>query len=222
MTPRAVFFDLDGCLVDSRAAISSCINHALQTLGLPPRPAAELHRYIGPRLRGAFVELLSASGGDAATVDAAVRAYREVYGEVSVRETRVVPGMPAVLEAVAGRARVAVVTSSPAAFARPVIEAVGLADVVEAVFAPGLDAHEETKSVALRAAMTSVGLSSPPPDPRLAVMVGDRYHDIEAGRECGIVTVAVTWGVGEREELRAATPDRVVSAPAELLDVLMG
>ncbi|MPZ73124.1 MAG: HAD hydrolase-like protein, partial [Nitriliruptorales bacterium] len=52
------FFDLDGCLVDSRAAITAAMNHALVSLGFAPRPARELYPYIGPPLRAAFIELL--------------------------------------------------------------------------------------------------------------------------------------------------------------------
>ena len=42
-----VLFDLDGVLVDSRAAISGCINHALVANGLSERDPADLYRYIG-------------------------------------------------------------------------------------------------------------------------------------------------------------------------------
>ena len=34
----ATLFDLDGVLVDSRAPIARSINHALERLGLAPRP----------------------------------------------------------------------------------------------------------------------------------------------------------------------------------------
>ena len=42
-----VIFDLDGVLVDSRAAIAGCMNHALIAIGPPDAPGsrpARLHR----------------------------------------------------------------------------------------------------------------------------------------------------------------------------------
>ncbi len=38
----AILFDLDGVLIDSRTAISRCINHALDAHGLPERPSIRL------------------------------------------------------------------------------------------------------------------------------------------------------------------------------------
>ena len=57
----AVIFDLDGVLVDSRAAIAGCTNHALVALGRPARPEHELHRYIGPPLSHSFGKMLQAA-----------------------------------------------------------------------------------------------------------------------------------------------------------------
>jgi phosphoglycolate phosphatase len=47
-------------------------------------------------------------------------------------------------------------------------------------------------------------------------MIGDRYHDIDAGRAHGLFTVGVTWGTGDRAELEAARADHVVTTPLEL------
>lgn len=49
-----VLFDLDGVLVDSRAAITGCINHALVEHEFAARPPESLHRFIGPSLADAF------------------------------------------------------------------------------------------------------------------------------------------------------------------------
>ncbi|MDP9386238.1 MAG: HAD hydrolase-like protein [Actinomycetota bacterium] len=56
----AILFDLDGVLIDSRAAIMGCINHALTEHGLPARAPADLHRYIGPPLLESFAQLAGA------------------------------------------------------------------------------------------------------------------------------------------------------------------
>jgi phosphoglycolate phosphatase len=53
MTP-AVLFDLDGVLVNSRAAIAGSLNRALAANGLPEHPEPELHRFIGPALATVF------------------------------------------------------------------------------------------------------------------------------------------------------------------------
>ena len=55
---RAVCFDLDEVLVDSRIAIPRSINFALECQGLAPRPEESLHRWIGSPLLHAFREIL--------------------------------------------------------------------------------------------------------------------------------------------------------------------
>ena len=54
------------------------------------------------------------------------------------------------------------------------------------------------------------------------VMVGDAPRDITAGHECGTATVAVYYGYGVPEELRAAKATHEVDSVAELTALLLG
>jgi phosphoglycolate phosphatase len=201
----AVLFDLDGVLVDSRAAIAGSMNHALVERGYAARPEAELHRYIGPPLLGAFAELIG-EPPDAAEVLALAAAYRARYAVASLADTLVVPGIPEVL-ATLGRGHVlAVATSKPRPFALPLLEALGLAAHFAAICGPALDSHMEPKAVTVRAALERVG------EP--AVMIGDRSHDVVGARSNGIPAIGVAWGIGDAHELAGA--DALVDAPAQL------
>ncbi len=53
---------------------------------------------------------------------------------------------------------------------------------------------------------------------RRAVVIGDRRYDIEAARACGLRSIGVTWGIGDRAEL--ADADAIVERPQELLALL--
>jgi phosphoglycolate phosphatase len=211
------FLDLDGCLVDSRGAISHCLNLGLEAVGATPRPAAQLHPLIGPPLHDSFVALLADEelGPDLAT--RCVEAYREAYRDVSLTDTRPIAGVPEALARVAGARPLAVVTSKPAAFAEPILEAVGLREAFVAVHAPSLRARSEPKARTLTRALADVALGTPA---SATVMVGDRHHDVDAGRACGTRTVGVTWGIGEAAELAHA--DLVLDDPAALPEVLLG
>jgi phosphoglycolate phosphatase len=100
----AVLFDLDGVLVDSRAAITGCINHALLSYGSRPRATEALLKFIGPPLAGAFAEL-TGPARDSVVVDPCIEAYG---AEVSLRETTVVPGIVRVLGRLRQRHRLGV------------------------------------------------------------------------------------------------------------------
>lgn len=215
--PSVIFFDLDGCLVDSTLAIAGAINHALATFDLPPRRVEELRRFVGPPLVESFAVLLAEAGRDAALAPRCVDAYRVRYRTSSLEGTTVVAGMPEVLDRLGEASRLGVVTSKPLLFAVPILEAVGLRDRFVAVHGPDADHNTEPKAVTLARALAAVAR---PGDAAGSVMVGDRSHDVIAGRACGIATVGVTWGAGDRAELVDAGADHVVERPADLVALL--
>jgi phosphoglycolate phosphatase len=55
----------------------------------------------------------------------------------------------------------------------------------------------------------------------IGVMVGDRHHDVDAGRAHGLHTIGVTWGIGSAAELGEAGADHVVDAPSQLEELLL-
>lgn len=54
-----------------------------------------------------------------------------------------------------------------------------------------------------------------------AVLVGDRLHDVEGAKQCGIDCIGVTFGFGDREELEDAGAKHVVDRVEELLPLLL-
>lgn len=218
---RAAFFDLDGCLVDSREPISAAMNAALHELGLPTRDPATLHRYIGPPLLDSFQRILRTLHADPALAEDAVAAYRRAYPDLALRATRAVPGIAEVLADLRGRLTLMVVTSKPLEFAEPILESVGLASCFAEVFAPSLQALTEPKAATLERALAVAGLDDHE-GPTEAAMIGDREQDVTAGRACGITTIGVTWGIGDRAELESAGADVVVDRPRALGQHLLG
>jgi phosphoglycolate phosphatase len=209
--PEAVLFDLDGVLLDSRTAIRRCLEHALRAHAVPIPPPAQLEGYIGPPLLDAFAEL---AGRDRAA--SCLVAYRERYVTTFLDETTVFPGVREALAAVAAQVPVAVATTKPHAFARPLCERLGLTPHLRAIAGPELDAPDEVKTVTIQRALAALGLEPGDDVP----MVGDRRHDAEAAHANGLSCVGVLWGIGDEAELRAAGADPIVAAPGELVGAL--
>ncbi len=204
-----VLFDLDGVLVDSRDAITGCINHALTEHGLCAQPVEVLHRFIGPPLASAFVEL-TGHPSDSKLVASCIDSYRSHYAEASLRETVVVPRIGDVLSELAGEYQLGVATSKSPAFAEPLLGALGLRPFFTAVAGPDLSAHGEDKATTIAAALRMLDY------PQRAVMIGDRSHDIAGANAHSLLSIGVTWGIGSRKELRAAGADAMATTPAEL------
>ena len=220
-----VCFDLDGCLIDSTAAITEAIVAALEHLDVAAPPAGELGWCVGPPLKESMAQLLAEAGDDPSRADEAVDAYRAGYATTWRASTRVFDGIEEVLAALtaaaahegAGGRPLAVVTSKPLPMATTILHGTGLDRWFSAVHGPDPDHRGEAKSQTLQRALAQVW---PGGDPVEATMVGDRSHDVAAGRACGTVTVGVTWGAGDRAELTGAGADHVVDTPRQLREVL--
>ena len=200
-------FDLDGCLVESRFAILPSLRVALVAHGLPALPDADLAFLIGPPLEMGVADLLVSLDADPALARSIVQAYRADYREHMLERTTLFDG---IADVVRGVERACVVTSKPAAIATPIVEHVGLLDALEFVEGPSLDLERETKVETLARAICRL--------PSLSVMVGDRHHDVDAGRAHGLRTVGVLWGMGDAAELAGA--DVLVETPAALAEAL--
>jgi phosphoglycolate phosphatase len=215
---RVVLFDLDGCILDSTEPILRCHNAALAEFGLPPVPADEVARHIGPPLRVAVAELLAERGEGSELVEPVVEAYRRRYLDLSIELAATYPGVPELIAQLAADERLAVCTSKAADYAVPILEHLGLAPHFELIVGPDL-ATSEPKVDTLARAID--GLADGAPLARGAsVLVGDRHHDIDAARHHGLAGVGVTWGFGSRSELEAAGAAAVVDTPAQLAEVL--
>lgn len=205
----SVLFDLDGVLVDSRTAITGCINHALIEHEFSARPAEDLHRFIGPSLADAFAELTE-HPSESAVVASCLDSYRGRYAEASLRETIVTPGIEIALSELAQQYRLAVATSKPLAFAEPLLSTLGLRPFFTAVAGPDLSVQGQNKANTIAVALKMLG------HPERAVMVGDRSHDIHGAQSHSLPSIGVAWGIGSTKELRDAGAEAIVNVPAEL------
>lgn len=195
---RGVVFDLDGVLVDSLPSITACLSDALVRLGRPAISAETARPLIGPPIEETAALLMGSE--DAGEIARFVALYRERYARTCTQETLPAAGLREVLGALAERWPLAVATSKPEVYARPILAALGVAGL----FVEGgicgrslaLDRAGKAEVVA-RAAGLLGGAQG-------LVMVGDREHDVVGAAVHGIPTIGVLHGAGSRAELERA------------------
>lgn len=207
--PAAAIFDLDGTLVDSLDDLHASVNHALRTVGLPARSRAEVRGYVG---EGARTLLERAVGASTHLVDPALAAWRAHYEAHCLDRTRPYPGIAAMLAG--ARCPLAVLTNKPGALARRILDGLGLLPGF-AVVIGGDEAPRKPDPAGLLGILARVGAS-----PGEAVLVGDSRHDVATARAAGVRMIAVTWGLGTREELAEAGAATLVDDAAELAPLL--
>ena len=204
-----VVFDIDGTLLDSATGIIAGFQHALRSVGFEPPDAATLRLDLGPPVGQIFTAL----GLPAADLQAAVLAYRTFYLAQGLQQSTPYDGVLDVLEELnAAGVVLATATAKRTEIARAIIEHHGLTHFFAVV--NGVDEQHHTKTATLGHTLRLLDR----PDTRQVVMVGDRHSDITAAQNCDVLPIAVTWGYGSSDELRA-TGAELIDQPRQLLDV---
>lgn len=214
---NTVLFDLDGTLADSARGITGGVQYALQKGWGRERSLDALRVYIGPPLRNCFMRYEGLSAEEA---DHAASLYQEYYSVRGMHELRLYDGIADVLRQLrAEHFKIALTSAKPAEYCRGILEEQGIAGYFDAIVGSSMDGTRVEKSVLIRETLMELGVD---PASGEAVMVGDRYLDIEGAKSCGIASIGVSYGYGSREELIEARPDCIVDTPYELRNVLIG
>jgi len=211
----SVLFDLDGTLTDSLPGIARSIQHVLRILGAGAAIPSEddLRWCVGPPLRELFQRLLVTA--DQSVIEQAVKLYIERYERIGFRESRVYPGVPEMLAAVSADRRLILVTSKLTESAEKVLAEFSLRHYFEGVY--GTDHHGKPSD---KSELVQTALKNHRCQPATTAIVGDRQHDITAGKTNGIYTIGVTYGYGTPEELTTAAANQICTTPAEVTTTL--
>jgi phosphoglycolate phosphatase len=206
-----VLFDLDGTVSDSAASILRSLRQAFAAIGLAPLDPSVERGLLGPPFYESLPPLIGQHN-----LWPVIESYREHYA-TAMFDTTVFPGVAALLETLHehGR-RLAIATSKPEHYARPIVEHLGLEPLFETIGGDELDGSLRSKALVIEKVLSRLGR----PDPADIVMVGDREHDVAGARAHGIDTIAVQWGYALPGELEAAAATAICATPSELAAAL--
>jgi phosphoglycolate phosphatase len=207
-------FDLDGTLTDPREGITRSIAHALERMGVAPRPLDDLCFAIGPPLRKSLALLIGSEEREA--VERCLAHYRERFADVGLFENAPYEGITEALAVLRARgATLYVATSKPRVYAERIVRHFGLEVHFAAVHGCELDGTRESKMDLLEHLIATHSLER-----RGAVMVGDRGVDMLAARHHGLGALGVTYGYGGRAELLEAGAQALCDRATELPQAL--
>ncbi len=209
-----VLFDLDGTLVDSSGTITTCIHHALERVGVPAAPGTRMDAFIGLSLLDIFRNEFDMSQTQS---DAAIAYYRDHFDALGQADSQVYADIQDVLADLRNAGyRLFVATVKPTSIAEKVLSDLQLRPYFEGVSGASMGHERRDKSGIISHAINKYKL-----DPARSMMIGDRGQDISGARDNGLVSVAVTYGFGSREELHAAGPDHTVNHSRGISSLLL-
>ncbi len=212
---RTVLFDLDGTLTDSSAGILNCVRYALDKMNWDIPNETVLKKFLGPPLDYSYAEFC---GMNAEQVRETVTLHRERYKEYCVTENSLYDGVYEVLERLYGEGlRLAVATSKPERFSVPIVESFGIKKFFTAVCCAPANGADVGKAAVIKNALAACDED----DLSRAVMVGDRFYDIEGAKAVGIASIGALYGYGSRVELEKYGADYIAESPDEIVKIIL-
>jgi pyrophosphatase PpaX len=210
MTIRTILFDLDGTLIDTNELIIQSFLHTFDTF-LPNKYKREdVLTFMGPPLKEAFQQVLPDR------VEEMIKVYREHNLFHHDRLVKIFPEVKETLITLKELGmKLGIVTTKINGTALRGLKVTEITDYFDVII--GLDDVTHAKphpEPILKALQKLDGV------PSEALMVGDNYHDILAGKNAGVKTAGVAWSLKGRAVLEQYNPDYMLNTMGDLLKIV--
>ncbi|MCK5116809.1 MAG: HAD family hydrolase [Candidatus Aegiribacteria sp.] len=201
-----MIFDLDGTLHHTEKALVPAIQMAMEDLGYQPAAPASINALYGEPLEVFCRKLLKCSDEVCQQFRNGIRRYQKI---TLPQKGKLYPGTAEMLSDLAEMGfNLAVCSNAGLSYIELVTGSLGIADMFSLF--EGRDGTA-SKTRRVESIMSSTRSS-------FTVMVGDRYHDIEAAAANSIPSIGCLYGYGKPSEMQNA--DYTASYPAEIPDII--
>jgi phosphoglycolate phosphatase len=209
---RALIFDLDGTLIDSKLDLALAVNAALSEMGRTELPHGTIYGFVG---NGAPMLIQRSLGNDASEAECkrVLEYFIRYYREHALDNTVPYPGVREGLEQLSGMPK-AVLTNKPERISKFILEGLGLAPHFRHVYGGNTFERKKPDPIGVQTILRDFGLGS-----RDVVIVGDSEIDVQTARNAGTWACGVTYGLGS-ERLAEYPPDLLIDSLTELQDHL--
>ncbi|MEW9052427.1 MAG: pyrophosphatase PpaX [Neobacillus sp.] len=207
---NTILFDLDGTLIDTNELIISTYLHTLDKYFPGQYVREDVLPFLGPTLHEVFGNM------DPEKVEEMVLDYRTfnlANHDALVKEFE---GVIETVEILKDKGyKLAIVTTKREDVALKGLRLMNLDQFFDVVVA-----YDHVKKVKPDPEPILLALEQLNAKPEEAMMVGDNFHDILAGKNAGTKTVGVAWSIKGREYIAKYEPDYILETMPDLLKVL--
>lgn len=219
---KLLIFDLDGTLVDSRQDLANSINAMLKNYHRPELQPDVIATYIGDgaptlvRRSLGFQDDHKIGPQEEEFIEDALVYFLEYYREHKLDNTYCYGGVLETLRTLQssrnGRV-MSVLSNKPVNPSRAIVNALGMAEFFRAVYGGNSFETKKPDPLGVRNLLKEFNVR-----PEEAVIIGDSDVDMMTGRNAGIYSVGVTYGLSP-ETLKDIPGDVMVDAAQEWLEI---
>jgi phosphoglycolate phosphatase len=205
---RALFFDLDGTLIDSKLDLAVSVNATRRHMGLDPLADKTIFGYVGSGAH-VLVERALGEGVTPEQIEQGHKFFLAYYRAHMLDNTVTYPGVREALELLKDR-DLAVLTNKPVRFSEAILAGLGLAGYFRYVYGGNSFATKKPDPEGVNTLLRNFGAT-----PQEAMMVGDSEIDVRTARNSGTWACGVRYGL-DLDGMRACPPDLLLDSLAEL------
>ncbi|ECV6605614.1 HAD family hydrolase [Campylobacter jejuni] len=191
---KTILFDLDGTLIDSTDAILNSFQGVFKALGLTSKNNEEIKNLIGYPLEQMFRMLYP----DKVNLSKEfVLAYREIYAQIYLEQTTLLPKAKEALELGSEIADLGIVTTKGGKFTPILLDYLGVKKFFKTLITLEDVTNPKPSSEPIILALKRLNKTQ-----ENAYMIGDTILDIQAAISANITPLALTYGYGNENELK--------------------
>lgn len=205
---HTILFDLDGTLIDTNELIIASFTHTFKHFQLS-FTREEIMQFNGPPLTETFQQI------DPAKAMEMLQVYRKHNHKIHNDYVKAFPFVSETLEQLKQRnMKIGVVTTKMREGAELGLSLTGLSRYVDAIITLDDVQHAKPHPESVMKAMDELDSKA-----GSTLMVGDNYHDIEAGKNAGVKTAGVAWAHKGKAHLLAYKPTYMLEDMKDLLTI---
>ncbi len=213
----AVFFDLDGTLVNSLFDLTDAINVTMEHFGFPKRTTEEVMTFVGDGILKTIIRSVPAEKVESVDFKKAEEVFTNFYSKHYADNTVAYNGIIELVKDIKSKGtKIAVVTNKEQKMAEKVVEKV-FGKVFDCVLgmSKGIPPKPDPTGVLLVAEKLCV-------QPEKIAFVGDTGIDIATGINAGAFPIGVLWGYREQSEMEKLGVKNFAKDSKELSRIILG
>lgn len=212
---KSVIFDFDGTICDTGEGVKKSAKYALDAFNIPSDDWQTLDCFIGPPLLVTFQEQFNQSAADA---DLLVQKFRERYTNTGIYECELYNGIKQLLIYLKDDGmKIGIASSKPQVFVETLLNKFAIAKYFDSVCATSFAADCESKQNIIARCLKELET-----EPKDALMVGDRFYDIDGAKADMVDGAGVLWGYGSKFEFIECGAKYIVDKVEDIESIALG
>ncbi len=216
MTLRAVYFDLDGTLLDTAPDLANALNLLLESKNKPSLPVETITQVVSDGANAMLTLAFDITPDKKEFAELRERLL-EFYLQDIAKHTLPYPGIPELITAITDRGLIwGIATNKPWAYTEPLMEKINFSSKPISVICPD---HVVNKKPAPDSLLLACKHANCTPDE--LIYIGDHKRDIECGQSAEVKTIAAGYGyIPNTENYQNWGADFCVSRAQEIWSIL--